>query len=385
MLGGEILASAKVKLKREGFSWVCKAALATYAMKRLVKDVVGELDLFRREYCRAKMPNIVNKWIVAFVSETDGQPEDAEKMQKLLVKAASLNDSNMKVGLVQEVESYAGPREASVLHQALGTPSTVRAIEEILILSLFKTLFGLSYTGLELNTDYLDSFLFPDHVDTLIPQLLQLLPAFDVPVTTYRRLSLCCSVVQCGGYVLMPRILAEEKISDIDSTPFLMIAGRLAKDGNPVHGFFYAESHRESEIDASRPEARIPSDASDSNAIKFLYEEADYGYKFWTEEAGHRLNLDGLIQGILLMHSVDDGYDKESASTTWTGAAPHHMLPRGTNRGKTLYLSYNNVAGRRLALSRAGDALSSSVVHFGKDYRKALAYAERFNCHAVIL
>ena len=87
----------------------------------------------------------------------------------------------------------------------------------------------------------------------------------------------------------------------------------------------------------------------------------------------------------LLMHSVNDGYEEESAPTTWTGAAPHHMLPHGTNREKTLYLSYNNVAGRRLALSRAGDALSNSVVHFGKDYRKALAYAGRFNCHVVIL
>ena len=219
----------------------------------------------------------------------------------------------------------------------------------------------------------------------MVPKLFQLLPAFDVPVTTYRKLSICCSVVQCGGYVLMPRILAEETISDIDSSPFLMIAGRLAKAGIPVRGFYYDEAHQESEIDARKPAARIPSDASDSHKIEFIYEEADFGYKFWTNEAGHRLNLDGLIQGLLLMHSVHDWYEEESAETTWTRAAPHHTLPLRTYVEKTLYLSSNNVAGRRLALSRAGDSLIYSVVNFGKDSRKALAYADRFGCKVVIL
>lgn len=160
-----------------------------------------------------------------------------------------------------------------------------------------------------------------------------------------------------------------------------MVAGHLAKNGVPVRGFFYDEIHGESQIDAIKQQARIPSDASDSNIIEYVYEEADYGYKFCTFEAGHRLNLDGLIEGILLMHSVDDFYDDISSPTGWQCAAPHHMIASGTRREKTVYLSFNNCAGRRLALSRAGDSSSYSVVHFGKDHRRALAYADRFGCN----
>ena len=127
------------------------------------------------------------------------------------------------------------------------------------------------------------------------------------------------------------------------------------------------------------------SDASDSSLIDYFYEEAEYGYKFWTTEAGHRLNLDGLMNGILTMHSVDDFYDDTTGATAWERAAPHHMVRLQSNRIRTVYLSFRNDAGRRLALSRAGDAQSSAVVHFGVDYRRALSYAERFGCDVVIL
>jgi hypothetical protein len=181
----------------------------------------------------------------------------------------------------------------------------------------------------------------------------------------------------------MPRILAEEAISEIGSSPFIMHPGRLSKDDIPVSGFFYDELHDAMEMTDPRPNARIPSDASDSSDIEYLYEEAEYGYKFWTIEAGHRVQLDGLIEGILSMHEINDKYDETAASTTWEKVAPHHTVPPRPN--KTLMLSSGNIAGRRLALSRAGTVSCPAVVNFGKDYRRALAYADRYHCNVVIL
>jgi len=47
-------------------------------------------------------------------------------------------------------------------------------------------------------------------------------------------LLLCCSVAQCGGYVLMPHILAEGSLSSIYSSVFNMVPGQLAKKKVPV-------------------------------------------------------------------------------------------------------------------------------------------------------
>ena len=88
--------------------------------------------------------------------------------------------------------------------------------------------------------------------------------------------------------------------------------------------------------------------------------KAEYGFKFWTVEAG-------LIGVILSMHSVDNLFDETAATTTWIYAAPHHVACLHSDRAKLIYLSFKNVAGRRLALSRAGDANASVVVHFGVD------------------
>ena len=131
-------------------------------------------------------------------------------LEILFVKVASLYPDYDNARFASEVERHVGPEEATKFLQILQIPAALRAVEDIWILSLFKTIFGLSYTGLELNTDYLDTFIFPPSLHALIPQLFQVLPAFNVPVTAHRRLSICCSVVQSGGYVLMPRILAEE-------------------------------------------------------------------------------------------------------------------------------------------------------------------------------
>jgi hypothetical protein len=186
----------------------------------------------------------------------------------------------------------------------------------------------------------------------------------------------------------MPRILATEEIIGIDNSPFIMVPGHLAKDGIFVRLFFYDEECQcPPDISDIRPQARIPSDANDSSTIEYVYEQAEWGYKFWTIEAGHRIWLDELVGSVLFMHHVNDEYHHDTAaeSTSWELASPHHTTKRQTPPAKTLYLSIRNPAGRGLALSRARRAPNTAVVHFGDDYRRALAYADRYGCNIVIL
>jgi hypothetical protein len=382
MLGGEVLALARIVLGHDSsLPWVCRSALGAYSMRRLAMEIVEELRKYQNGAFQAMTANLIGKWMDVFVRESGGTEENNKMMQDMLVKAAIPDVGSER--FVREVELLAGPDHAEIVSQKLKNTDVCKAIDRVLAVSLLKVLFGLSYTGLELNLDALDYFHYPAYLEALIPHLFDVLPAYNVPVTTYRTFSRCCSVVQCGGYALMPRILAEEEIGDIDGSPFIMVPGRLAKDGVPINGFFYNEQHGETHMDAIRPEAPVPSNAGDSNVIDYVYEETDYGYKFQTVEAGHRLNLDGLINGILLMHRVDDSYGDQAAISYWQRAAPHHMVLHANS--KAVYLAYGNVAGRRLALSRAGDAKCFSAVHTGKDYRRALAYANQHGCGAVIL
>lgn len=382
MLGGEILALAKITLDHDyGLHWICKGAMGAYAMRRLAREMIDELGKDQDETRKAMAGRIMSRWIETFVKETGGTQADNKMMGNLLAIVA-IPDMNEQ-RFARKVELLAGPDHAATVSRTLHNTDASNAIYRTLFLSLFKALFGLSYTGLELNLDSLSLFHFPSNFNLLIPHVFNILPAYDVCVTTHRNFSRCCSVVQCGGYALMPRILAEKEIGDIDSSPFIMVPGHIAMNGVPVKGFFYDEQHGETQIDAIRPEAPVPSNAGDSDVIDYVYEQADYGYKFWTIEAGHRLNLDGLVEGILFMHKADDSYDDRATLTPWQRAAPHHMVLHALQ--KTVYLAYGNVAGRRLALSRAGTASSIAVVHTGRDYGRALAYANRYECGAVIL
>ncbi|KAH8919283.1 hypothetical protein BT69DRAFT_1284923 [Atractiella rhizophila] len=397
MPAGEILAIAKNELNRDlPLPWRCKAALGAFQLRGIAKEIVEVLDNCRDGDSKSMTANIVYKWMEEFVRETGGgkkemmqcdkemsdkemMQRDMKRMQQLLT-TASLPDIK-PLRFQRDFEILAGSDDAGLISVAL--TSTCQPIERMLFLCLLKSLFGLSYKALEVNLNLLTLQTFPPEINLVIEGLINVLPAFSVPVTTYRRFSSFCSVVQCGGYVLMPRILAEEKIGDVDSSLFIMVPGRLAKDGVPVNGFFYDEQHTMSHIDALRPDTPIPSNAGDSDAIDYVYEEADYGYKFWTVEAGHRLDLDGLIQGILWSHSVDDSYGERGSPMQWQCAAPHHTML--ATHPKTIYLAYGNVAGKRLALSRAGTGCCISVVHTGRDYKRALAYANQHKCGVVIL
>jgi hypothetical protein len=389
---GQLLPSTKILLDKSGpLSWICKAALAVYVMQAIAKDMVDELANSENDNRQSMTTRIARQWMEIFGNELGGDVGGLELMQELLRKIAGLESNRadfeaIKFALRDEVELHdAGPDQGARLALAMEDHEARNSVAEILIFSLFRVLFGRSYTGLEVNINQLDAFLFPRTLPELVPRMLGLLPAYQVPVTVYRQFSICCSVVQCGGYALMPRILAEETLSGVDSSPFIMVPGQLAKDLVPVRGFYYDEQHKENQITDLRPGSRVPSDASDSDDVEYIYEEADFGYKFWTKQAGHRINLDGLVYGIILMHSTDDTYGDTASSTSWTSAAPHHMIAVRYPLPKILYLSFNNQAGRVLALSRAGEAQCISVVHFGRDYRQALAYAERHECNIVIV
>jgi hypothetical protein len=132
-------------------------------------------------------------------------------------------------------------------------------------------------------------------------------------------------VVQNGGYALMPQILLNDPIINVDDPPFAMIPGQLSKSNGPVDGFFYDERHAEIvDIHDLRPEAKLPSDAGGSHKIDYMYEKAEFGYKYWAVEAEHRLDMNPLIAGILNMHVVDD-----------SGTFKRHMTEMLVLRGGT--------------------------------------------------
>lgn len=80
----------------------------------------------------------------------------------------------------------------------------------------------------------------------------------------------------------MPHFLAEEAIRGLDSSVFIMISKHLAKNDVPMRGFYYQERRAEGLdlIEDIRPAAKIPSDASDSSSIEYVYEETEYNYLF---------------------------------------------------------------------------------------------------------
>ncbi|ORY32888.1 hypothetical protein BCR39DRAFT_583310 [Naematelia encephala] len=118
-------------------------------------------------------------------------------------------------------------------------------------------------------------------------------------------------------------------------------------------------------------------------ALITLLVEAERGYLFWTTAAGYRINLDGLIEGLLTMYTIKT-FDTTAGHQHWVKAAPHHMVTVNKRFKKTIYMAYDNIAGRRLAISRAGDGLKQLVLFIGGDYRKGLAFAEHHGCEIVI-
>ena len=388
MLAGEVLALAKIHMNYEMFPWICKGAVGAHVLRNLAKEIVEALEMCRDVACKGMMGNLVYAWIERFVKGMGGLEDDVKVMHHLLIEPPiSPRD------VANKVELLAGPEHAMMAWNMFIGSHRWNTVHDILVVFLLEVLFGSSYSGLELQLDSLGGFSFPPQLDSLIPNLFRILPAYNVPIISQRPYTYCCSAVQCGGYVLMPRILAEEKVIDIGTTPFIMIPGRLAKDGVPVEQFIYEEQYSELTLMDLRPGAPVPSNAGESDTIDFSYQEAEYGFQFYTVEAGHRLNLDGLIRGILFMHKIDDSYGVQAPLTDdWRRAAPHHTIRGQDFRGKkTIFLTYNNNAGRRLALSRVGDMATNPtcIVHAGRDIGRALAYANQYGrdspCEVIIL
>jgi hypothetical protein len=405
MLVGEILPHVKVEQDRLQFSLLCKVAIAANVLSFCAHHVESELQNVEHGH-RSITSSIVDKWMEAFMNEISGSTHDIPLLRSLLVQASNpSHDSTTprttaftrwdpETDIGAEVERLAGPEEVAVVKNALHDGTGKYETTVLLVISLLKILFGSCYTGLELRTSDLRWFNFgDDFLERLFDDPLELIcPYYGIPIPPEHSFSRCCSVVQCGGYVLMPRILAEESLRGLDSSIFTMVPGHLAKDGVPVKLFLYNERPEKfDEIEDLRPQMPVPSDASDSATIEYMYEETEYGYLFWTVEANHRLNLNGLMEAISRMHAVDDSYAATADHSTWHRAAPHHVTPLTTTTRtasmveRTLYLSFNNNAGRRLALSRAGDTGRNVVLHFGVDYRRALAYAEDHHYDTVVL
>jgi hypothetical protein len=383
MLVKEILALAKIELNRHSLPmWNCKAAMGAYELARVAKDLVRTMSQYEDKTCNSMMGNLMHKWMDAFVTETDGNQGDGQFLQALLSRLTKLESPPPPQSFKREVELILGPDHADNVADTIKISNAREAMKNILASCLLKSLFGLSYVGIEVKNSDLLVFQF-DYFDNIISGLFGIIPAYKLPVPNLQSFSRCCSVVQNGGYALMPRILADDKIGYVDCSPFVMIPGRLARNKVPVDGFFYDEHYSGENTEDLRPNAPVPSDAAASHDIDYVYEEAEYGYKFWTVEAGYRVDLNWLIAGFLNMHVVNDFYDDHADLAYWQLAAPHH-IPQ-VRYPRLVYLTYGNVAARRLALSRAGEGPCVAVVHNGKDHTRALAYAERYNCWIVIL
>jgi hypothetical protein len=376
----ELEALAKLHVKGYNLPRTSICAITANILQTLAAQLAQALDEYKPG-TRSVMTHIAHMWMETFLKHIDETDEvnlsdGLQEMQKLL----AIRGQNDDLGSVflKNIEPITGPG----LEKLLNDISLRQYIEDQLIFSLFRVLFGRSYAGLEIDLVNLGQFMWLTDFHGLVAEVLYLLTAYRVPVAAHRKFSICCSIVQGGGYVLMPRILAEETISEIDSSLFIMVPGRLAKNDLPVQGFYYDEWHEYMEMNDIKTPTRLPSDASANSSIEFQYEEAEYGYKFWTIEAGFRLHLDDLIQGLLFMHTINDDYEDLSAATTWQCATPQHTPVQNQ---KTIYLSFRNVAGRRLSLSQVGPFRRSAVVHFGLDHRRALGYAENHNCDVIIL
>jgi len=219
--------------------WVCIGAVAAFLARDLARDLAKELLETLAQYqdhrCRSMKANLIGKWVENLVTISGGDLDGVEMMKKLLNVSSESGIEAKR--FKSEIEGLIGPEYSDILSETLENSESCRAIQDVLLLSLLKVVFGLSYTGLELNMNYLDPFTFPDSFRALIPTLLDVIQAYDAPTTTRRTFSICCSVVQNGGYFLMPRVIAEELISDLDSSIFVMIPGWLAKDDVPVVGF----------------------------------------------------------------------------------------------------------------------------------------------------
>lgn len=117
------------------------------------------------------------------MKETGHKPEDGQILQDLLSKAI-ISDSDSQC-FICDAEPLLSPDHAATVMNVLKISTARDAIRDILVSSLLKALFGLSYLGLEVNCNDLSYFQLL-YFDTLTCNLFPVMSAFNFTcVTTY--------------------------------------------------------------------------------------------------------------------------------------------------------------------------------------------------------
>lgn len=273
-------------------------------------------------------------------------------------------------------------------------PEVQASLSGLWLVCLLEAMYDGPVAALELRTGAVDEYKIPSNFADMLKRILNLIPAYANvearPSVDHGR-SRFCTVVQCGAFVLLPRVLAEEEVGDVRAPLLVMLPGSLCMDGVMVEGFYLNQ-----DIPGSAPVqdlrtdiVSLPTDASVSHAIEYHYQEAEKGYWYSVTAAGYHLRLEHLMKGLLTIRTVKQ-YSEETEHSQWNKAAPHHSIVgahAATWFNKIIYLAHGNHAGRLLAFSRVGERSErlKAVMYTGTDYRQALAYADRHQCKIVIL
>lgn len=337
---------------------------------------------------------IARDWVAEFGRAIDVQPLNPPGYQSIdrvalhdkpppslvhLLKAAGSNKAALQPyldcldGLVVDVQAL------------LGDPTIHAALAELWLTTYLEVLYGQAASGLELRARAVERWKFPTGMGGML-QALEVLPAYDGMDGGIQGAWRATAAVQAGPFVLLPRMLAEERVGNLESSLLLMLPGVFRLEGVSVDGFFPEECEEETLSDLRDTEP--PADASASSAMEYHYAEAERGNTLRVLAAGYTLPLEAALVGLLRIRRLH-AFPDEAEHTAWLKAAPHHAVA-GAHMSwfqKTVYLSHRNEAGRLLAFARVGERRErlKAVFFEGEEYRQALAYADRHQCKIVIL
>ena len=201
-----MLSIAKMDLKMEGeFPWIVKGAVAAFDMRDIAAEMTQELSTFEDRDCTTVSSDLMGRWMEAFVIEIDGDVnEDIKKMPILLAHTATSGfNREFFVAKVQTLVDFDAVKKWMTLWNGRGRA----CVRDILLVTLCKIIFDQNYTVLEFDLNAVDLFDFPLGLLQLIPQIFRLLASFKLSMFDNYTFSICCSVVQCGGYALMPSVI----------------------------------------------------------------------------------------------------------------------------------------------------------------------------------
>jgi hypothetical protein len=290
----------------------------------------------------SKINVIAEQWALSFfqtfedVGQNDSQGSSGQRMEtsfiiallKANLDSTHLQSGSRKLAYLERLKATFPETSADILREVARILEDREArynLTDLWIVSLLATLYGEHVNGVEVRMASLDKLqLLADTVHDMLEIILDVIPAYDyLEAANYKAGSKLCAAVQSGAYVLLPRCLKNHDSLDAISSLLAVVPGSLMREGIPVKGFYFEEHHVDEEVIDVRSAGRIPQDWSVDGEIHYHYQEIEGrdGYRFWTTEAGYRLNLGALIEAILRLHAVAK-YNPLLGDQPWAMAAP---------------------------------------------------------------